>query len=144
MPSCLNSEFVLDRRHFTIVNAVDVGVPNQFWQIMMEKNDPELIGPVCFWQAIDHPKLYINASYSTKQASNSTTGQIFWAKQARNYDQQNSITFDIKADGLWHEYEVDLSQVATYTGPMYGLRFDPVVNGAPGSYIKLASIRTKD
>ena len=144
MASCLNSEFVMDRHHFTVINAVDSGVPKQFWQIMMEKNDPELIGPVCFWQAVDHPKLYINASYSTKQASNSTTGQIFWAKQARNFNEQNSITFDVKADGLWHEYEVDLSQVATYTGPMYGLRFDPVVTGAPESYINLASILTKD
>ena len=140
--NCLNIDFVSDRRHFTIVNAVDTGVPNQYWQVTMEMNDPQLLGPVCFWTAETYPKLYINASYSTRQASNSTQGQIFWAKQANSYDEKDSIPFDIKADGMWHVYEVDLSQVSSYSGPMYGLRFDPVSTGAPGSYVKVASIRT--
>ena len=143
LTSCLSYDFVSDRQHFTIGNAVDTGVPNQYWQIVMEENDPQVIGPVCVWKAEDHPKLYINASYSTKQASNSTKGQVFWAGQGpKNFSDTNSVSFDVKTDGLWHMYEVDLSLATTYSGPLYGLRFDPVSAGVPGSYIKLASIHT--
>ena len=145
LPSCLNSDFVSDRRHFIVTNAVDTGVPNQFWQIIMEKNDPQLIGPVCFWKAEDYPKLYINASYSTKQASNSTKGRIYWLQPqgSENFNEQNSIPFEVKADGMWHVYKVDLSQVSTYSGAMYRLRFDPADTGVTGSYIKLAFIHTQ-
>ena len=141
--TCVKSDFVSTREHFVIKNAADTGVPNQFWQIIMEKNDPQVIGPVCVWKAEDIPRLYINASYSSRQATNSTKGQVYWAKNGpKAYDDQNSVSFDIKADGMWHVYEVNLAQISTYTGPMYGLRFDPVPAGTPGSYVKLAFIHT--
>ena len=111
----------------------------------MEKRDPQLIGPVCFWKAEDYPKLYINASYSTKQASNSTKGRIYWLQRqgSESFNEQNSIPFEVKADGMWHVYKVDLSQVSTYSGAVYRLRFDPADTGVTGSYIKLAFIHTQ-
>ena len=143
LTTCIDSDFVSTREHFVIKNAADTGVPNQFWQIIMEKNDPQVIGPVCVWKAEDIPRLYINASYSSRQATNSTKGQVYWAKNGpKAYDNQNSVSFDIKADGKWHVYEVNLAQISTYTGPMYGLRFDPVPAGTPGSYLKLAFIHS--
>ena len=143
LTTCISSDFVSTREHFVLVNAADTGVPNQFWQIIMEKNDPQVIGPVCVWKASNFQTLYINASYSLSgQVTNSTSkGQVFWAKNGPNtYDEENSVSFDIKADGMWHIYEVNLFQVPAYAGVMYGLRFDPIPAGTQGSYVKLAFI----
>ena len=110
----------------------------------MEKNDPQIIGPVCVWEVEDFPRLYmyINASYSSKQATNSTKGPCSLLGQdwTKAYNDQNSISFDIKADGLWHVY---LAQVSMYTDLMYGLQFHPIPAGIQGSYVKLLSYTHK-
>ena len=107
----------------------------------MEQNDPQVYGPLCMWKAEDHPYLYINASFSIGQAS--TQAQVFWNAHGIDqlFDGTHSVSFSVTADGRYHMYTVNLSNVAAYTGLVYGLRFDPVETGAKDAYVDIASIR---
>ena len=141
--NCLMADFRYNasRQHWYYVNANDSGVPNGHWHVSMEQNDPQLYGPNCLWKTADHPKLYINASFSEVQAS--TEAQVFWNPYGvgQHFDETHSMSFTIIPDGAYHVYEVDLSQSASYTGSGFGLRFDPVVSGTKGAYVDIAFIR---
>lgn len=139
--ACLLYGFETDRQHFTFNNAADSGIPHGYWHVVMVQEDPQLVGPVCLWDAKKHPVLLINASYSSTQVS--TTAQVFWSTTATpgpQFSEAQSIRFAIIPDGKFHVYEVDLSTNPTYTGPMYCLRFDPVDAGTSGSYVDVISI----
>ena len=100
-------------------------------------NDPQVIGALCLWSVEEHKKIMFNVSYGTKQSS--TDAQVFWNYQGiePTFDETHSVHFKIVADGQFHVYNVDLSQSAKYTGPVYGIRFDPVPSGLPGATVKL-------
>lgn len=141
---CLSYVFEINRQHFTVSNAADSGVPDGCWHVTMELNDPQLVGPLCLWDAEKYPVLLINASYSPTQAS--TTAQVFWSSTAMpgpQFSEAQSIRFPIIPDGQFHLYEVVLSNNPAYTGPLYCLRFDPVDTGTTGSYVDVASIAFK-
>lgn len=138
---CLSYEFQTNRQHFTLNNAADSGVPGGYWHVIMEQNDPQLLGPVCLWDAEKYSVLHINASYSSTQVS--STAQVFWSVTATSggqFSEAQSVRFPVIPDGQFRIYEVDLSTNPTYTGPMYCLRFDPVDMGVVGSYVNVASI----
>ena len=141
--NCLDSQFVSDRQHWVYKNAADTGVPQGYWSVIMEKDDPQLYGPNCFWKAEEHPILYINASFGKTQAS--TDAQVFFspAGLGTHFTETDSVRFPIKADGMFHLIEVDLSQSPSYEGTMFQLRFDPVVTGTKGAYVKITSIILK-
>ena len=138
--NCYVNRFVHNRRHFYLVNANDTGVPNDYWEIDLAVDDPQIIGPSCLWIAEEHKMVAFNVSYSSKQSS--TDAQIFWNYQGivPQFDETHSVHFKIVADGQFHVYNVDLSQNAKYAGPVFGIRFDPVPNGLPGATVKVASI----
>lgn len=141
--NCLDSQFTGDRQHWVYHNAMDGGVPRGHWHVIMEQDDPQLVGPNCLWKAEDHQKLYINASFSTTQAS--TDAQVFWnpAGPGEHFDEIHSVHFKVQADGQFHLVEVALSQSSSYRGPVFGLRFDPVAVGIKGAYVDIASITLK-
>ena len=113
--NCYVNSFVLDRRHFYLVNANDMGVPSGYWEIDMPMSDPQVIGPPCLWSAEEHKKIMFNVSYSTKQSS--TDAQVFWNYQGiePTFDETHSVHFKIVADGQFHVYNYDLSQSTKYT-----------------------------
>ena len=141
--NCLDSQFVSDRQHWVYKNAADMGVPQGYWNVIMEEDDPQLYGPNCLWKAEDHPTLYINASFGRTQAS--TDAQVFFspAGLGTNFTETGSVHFPIRPDGMFHLIEVDLTQSPSYKGTMFQLRFDPVVTGTQGAYVKITSIILK-
>ena len=140
---CLVADFRYNasRQHWYYNNALDAGLPNGYWRVIMEKDDPQVYGPICMWKTEDHPYLYINASFSTEQAS--TRAQVFWNAHGIDqiFDGTHSVSFSITADGQYRVYTVSLSSVPSYTGLAYGLRFDPVETGAKDAYVDIAFIR---
>ena len=140
IPACFNSVFSLDRQHFYYENAADTGVPRAAWHVIMELDDPQLIGPPCLWNAQEHHLLLINASFSSVQAS--TSAQVFWNKNGihASFTEENSVHFSITADEKFHTYTVNLSQSPNYSGTIFGIRFDPVEAGTKGAFVDLVSI----
>jgi len=51
--------------------------------------------------------------------------------------------FDIRPDGRYHNYEIDLSSSPHYKGAIAGLRLDPISTGQKGDCIKIESISWK-
>lgn len=138
---CLSYSFISDRQHFTFNNAADSGMPDGYWHVVMEQNDPQLVGPVCLWDAEKYPVLGIYAAYSPTQVS--TTAQVFWSSTAMpgpQFSEAQSVRFTIVPDGKARLYEVDLSTNPMYTGALYCLRFDPVDSGMAGSFVDVFSI----
>lgn len=68
-------------------------------------------------------------------------GQIFFADDFHNMDQDKSVKFDLIGDGQFHVYEVDMSKNRWWTGDVRAIRIDP--NGIEGSKIEVAYIRLK-
>lgn len=137
---CLDYHFTRDRQHFYYVNAADTGQPTGVWHVIMEKDDPQTIGPTCVWTAEDYPELIINSSYSANIGNNSA--QVFFNAEGLGpkFDEQHSVSFPIIADGKFHAYKVNLSPNPQYKGAMFGIRFDPIASGKPGAYVEIASI----
>ncbi len=75
-------------------------------------------------------------------AQGDNQAQVFWAPWPTQwvFSEANSVHFPVILDGLPHSYTVDLRAAATYNGTILGLRFDPVVTGAPGAWVDLYSI----
>lgn len=126
--------FASDRQHWRMVNASDGGFPMKgAWHVNTDQVDPYLIGPGALWNADDVPKLYVRAAHHTKLKS----AQIFWSIPGEGFSPARVATFPVLTDGAFHTYEVDLSNVAGYSGQITGIRFDPVDQGTSGEYVEI-------
>ncbi len=130
--------FEKERQHWVYRNATDAGWPIRGeLNISLDKDDPQLIGPVGFWQAHDVPKIYIHAACSTQD----TGARLFWRTHPETgFAEQRSVSFETRPDGQYHTYEIDLSSSPHYEGAITGLRLDPVSTGHEGDYIKIEYI----
>jgi len=134
-------DFEKDRQHWVYRNATDAGWPiRSELNISLDKNDPQLIGPVGFWLVRDVPTIYIHAACRTHD----TGARLFWRTHSEpGFIEQRSISFEIHPDEQYHTYEIDLSSSAHYKGAITGLRLDPVSTGHEGDYIKIDYISWK-
>jgi len=130
--------FGKDRQHWVYRNANDAGWPIRGeLNVLLDKDDPQFIGPVGFWQARDVPKIYIHAACSTQD----TGARLFWRTHSEpGFAEQRSVSFQTRPDGQYHTYEIDLSSSPNYKGAITGLRLDPVSTGHKGDYIKIQYI----
>lgn len=130
--------FEKDRQHWTYRNAVDAGWPIKGeLHVLLEKPDPQLIGPPGFWYAKDAPKLRIDAAFKTQQKQ----AVVFWKRfDDDRFTAAKSMSFEIKPDGEYHVYEIDLSASPEYRDAITGLRLDPVEAGSKGEWMKVRSI----
>jgi hypothetical protein len=130
--------FAKDRQHWWYQNATDTGWPIKGeLHVLLEKPDPQLIGPAGFWLAADAPKLRIEAAFKTqdKQAT------VFWKRFGDDgFAEARSTAFPINPDGQYHLSEIDLSGSPEYRGGITGLRFDPVGKGHEGDWVKVRRI----
>lgn len=53
-------------------------------------------------------------------------GQVFWSTVERAMREDTSVSFEVKLDGRWHEYRLDLTRSPLWKGLADGLRLDPV------------------
>jgi len=130
--------FENNRQHWYYVHAIDAGWPiHGELKVLLEHNDPQLIGPPEFWLAADAPQLYIETACQASQPR----ATVFWSRfDAPGFSAKRSLAFDLVPDGRYHVYAVNLAASPEYRGAITGLRFDPVPAGQPGDFIRLKSI----
>jgi len=129
--------FERDRQHWTFVNASDLGSPLRGkLHMVVDKNDPQLIGPPAYFRAEDVPKLYVRGAWNAKQMQ----AQIFWSTPGQGFSAQQNVTFTAVNDGDVRTYEVDMSASPQWKGWVTGLRFDPVPSGGEGEYVDVYRI----
>ena len=130
--------FLSDRQHWSYVNCKDTGWPVRGeLSVKLEKNDPQIVGPLGFWRASDAPKVTIEAAFST----HGTQAQVFWSRfDSPGFAQAKSVGFTAIKDGKFHRYVVDLSASPEYRGAITQLRFDPEPSGARGDEVRIRSI----
>jgi hypothetical protein len=141
-----NYSFASDRQHWFSVNTTD-SIQNNAWHVNLANNTGFLIGPATEFQASAANKIDIRAAY-TLTGSGSPQARIYWEENngdgtsLANFVAGQSTTFNLIADGQYHDYIVDLSNVANYTGMISELRFDPIVTAGLTGSVNIASIST--
>jgi hypothetical protein len=127
--------FSNDRQNWTFVNARDGGWPIQDgMKLTLGVKPVRLSSPICFWKAEDVPKLYIRAAFKSSGATaricfREYSPQLFtaaaWGEwQKAWWNDERSITFEIKNDGSECEYVVELSKSPAYKGVLSGLSIE--------------------
>lgn len=137
--SLLRWRFVSDRQHWTMRNATDQGFPLKgAWRIKFGADKPLLESGVRCWRAEDAPSMHIRIAY-TGQA---TTARILWKRlDDDKYGGRKSCGIDLKPDGKFNTYHVNLASSAEYRGLIIGLAIEPVVQPQPGESMALKWIR---
>ena len=135
-----NYLFGPDRQHWFYNNCRDNGVPTKGpITIILDKNDPQLIGPPSLWQATDIPTLYIRAAIRSKM----NQAAIYFTNYGDpifKFSESKKINFNIVPDGQTRIYKINMTSSPNYKGLITGIRFDPVPSSMPGEYIILDSI----
>jgi len=128
-----------DRQGWHYENTTDTGWRvNDHLQVVLEKEDPQLISPLTFWQAKDAPDLVIDAAFHTTQKQ----GTVMWQTLGENGFTSTHVTsFPIVADGEFHRHVIHLAAQPSYQGSMTRLRIDPVGNAENGAWMKLRAVK---
>lgn len=138
-PAPPSYQFEKDRQGWTYVNASDAGWPiTGDLNVSLDRDDPQMIGPIGFWQAADARTLVIEAASHTSR----TDAEVFWRTfdDPPRFDPKKSVRFHLISDGAFHIYRVKLSDQPAWTGAIVQLRFDPISSGAAGEWIRVKSI----
>lgn len=137
-----NWVFKADRQRWSFSNATDTGWPIQnHLSIHLHWSDPQMFSPVTSFDAKDVSRIKIRAATNAKQPK----AQLFWKTlNDPHFSVQRSISFDLKNDGEFHEYEIHLAREGNYEGTITQIRFDPVPSGGEGEYIKIERIGSAD
>jgi hypothetical protein len=72
-------------------------------------------------------------------ASAGTQARLWWRTSLRKFSRDNSLPFEIIADGAIHEYRLEVGQCPGWRGYLEGLRIDPT--NAAGAAIALDYVR---
>jgi hypothetical protein len=130
--------FQQDRQGWFYVNAADTGWPIRGeLKVLVEQDDPQLHGPVGFWQAADAGTLVIQAA----SHSSGTDARVFWANLGdRDFSPDKSVGFTLTSDGQYRKYRVKLTDNPAWKGPIVQLRFDPIGRGGKGEWVRVKSI----
>ena len=82
-------------------------------------------------------------------ATHDTDARLYWKTREENsFTNKKSVSFNLRPDGQYHIYEIELNACQYYKGAITGLRLDPVTSGKEGDFIEIKSIswrkRSKD
>lgn len=127
-----------DRRHWTLTNMRDAGLPFEGeWVATYTADDPHLTGPLDFWQATDAPKFYITAGF--RQSADQA--RLYWRRHGQSgFSEACAMDFPVRPDGVVRTYEVDLAQHQEYRGAVVALRLDPTPTVRAGDELRLRRI----
>lgn len=54
------------------------------------------------------------------------SGQLFWSTRSSAVSEENSVHFDVEADGQWHDYTIEVAANPRWRGVISSLRLDPM------------------
>jgi hypothetical protein len=90
--------------------------------------DLALGGAVTYISSKDHPGNIINSADLERQI------------QIGKYDAKKSLHLELKPDGKFHAYHLDLGSLPEYRGLITGLAIEPVRQPSPGEEMAIRSI----
>jgi hypothetical protein len=130
--------FATDRQHWTLRDATDQGFPLKGeWRIKFCDKKPHLESVLQAWRADSAPALDLEIAY-TGQA---TTARILWKRiDDDKLNAAKSLPLELKTDGTFHAYHLDLASSPEYRGLIIGLAIEPVEKPRPGEEIAIKSI----
>jgi len=130
--------FATDRQHWTFRDATDQGFPLKGeWRVRFGDRKPRLESPLQVWRADSAPALDLEIAY-TGQA---TTAKVLWKRiDEDRFSPARSLPLELKADGTYRTYRLDLSSSPEYRGLIVGLAIEPVEKPRPGEEIAIRSI----
>lgn len=131
--------FERDRQGWHFRNAADTGWPiAHFLDVRWERDDPQLLSPLTFWQAEDAPYLILEAAFHTAQKQ----AAVMWqALGESSFPPSAALSFPIAGDGEFHRQVIRLADHPAYHGSMLRLRLDPVDRAEPGAWLRLKQVR---
>ncbi len=130
--------FVTDRQHWTMRNATDGGFPlSGEWRIKFGAGKPHLASAIQCWRAETAPSMDLEVAYQGQAA----TARIFWRLlDDDKFDISKSLTVELKPDGKFHTYHLDLASSPEYRGLLTGVAIEPAAQPRPGDEMALRSI----
>lgn len=129
--------FTNSRDHWYYRNMTDTGWPIKgCLDLRPGANDPQMMGPLGFWQAAEAPKLYIEGAWKSADAAVT----VFWSRTDAEMGDATSRTITVIPDGKMRVYEVNLAASPGYRGMITRLRIDPVASGKPGDQVQIRGI----
>jgi hypothetical protein len=130
-------DFSAARHGWSYRNAVDTGWPVRgALDIQKLGDDPQLLSPDVFWNAVDAPFLVIDAAFQTSEKA----ATVYCRRHGENPGAPVFVKFPIVGDGQFRRYVVRLADVIGYEGAMVGLRLDPFGKGQAGDFTRIRSI----
>ena len=97
-------------------------------------NDPALSSPPLEIEAAKYRAVAIRM-----KASRDEHAQLFWATTSMPVSGPNSVSFAVRGDGQFHDYEVKVAENRRWRGIIKSLRFDP--GSHPDTQFEIDSIR---
>jgi hypothetical protein len=130
--------FSQDRQHWTLRGASDQGLPfDGQWRIKFGDALPQLSSTIRCWRAEAAPSMDLELAYTGRP----TAARIFWKRlDDDTQDVKKSLTLDLKPDGKFHRYRLDLSASAEYRGLILSVAMEPVSQPRPGEELRIKSI----
>lgn len=91
-----------------------------------ENKDPQITSPITYLDCAKYSKAHIRMRAMPIDGTPSATGQLFWSTIDFGTCEDASVKFAVQLDGLWHDYDLDLSAHPKWRGRTDRFRFDPV------------------
>ena len=127
--------FVNDRQHWSLRDASDHGFPLKGeWRIKFDARKPRLEGPTQCWRAEAAPAMDLEIACQGQP----TMARVFWKRlDDDRLDPRKSLPVDLKPDGKFHTYHLELASSPEYRGLIIGLAIEPVAAPRPGEEIAI-------
>lgn len=108
-------------------NEINRGVLNGKWILEVQGDDPQIISPILSINATVVKKIFIRL---INDRLPNDRCQIFWNfDETEFFSEERSVWLNIKNDGNWNEYVIDLTGNRNWRGLIRRIRIDPVEFG---------------
>jgi hypothetical protein len=97
-------------------------------QAVTTTGDPQFTSALSYLKCAEYSRLHVRMRLTPAKDDPATeaTGQMFWSTVETGLSGKCSVTFTVKLDDEWHDYDVELAGAPGWTGVTDRFRFDPV------------------
>ena len=138
--------FERDRQHWRYHAAdkkgTDEGWPIKgFIQLDLSKPGMTAFSSPTVWHAKNAPVLHVEAAFKTAQKKSMVAWTTYNAGNHNpSHTRENGVPFDVKGDGKFRTYTIDLASVRSYTGALSYLILKPVLKPEKGAWVKVKRV----
>jgi len=109
-----------------LMNLADLGCSESQWHLRTTAVDPALGSPPLNLRANEVTTIRVRLRLTPDQpTARADQGQIYWTTRTIPESGASGVTFPVRLDGVWHEYDVPVATNARWRGQVVRLRLDP-------------------